>query len=85
MTNKERESIIERMINKELRKTKAYCYVWIKTEKIKVDIYRRKNLPVSSPTCEWVKTYYYDKSVMNGSDEEIAVQILLDFTFNTGR
>lgn len=80
MTNEERESVIERVVNKEIRKIKAYCYVWINDENIKVGIY---NCPPNSRHCRWVKNYY-DKSLLDGSDEEIAMQILLDFTFSVG-
>lgn len=80
MTNEERESVIERVVNEEIRKIKAYCYVWITTEKIKVAVYSCRPYPRH---CRWVKSYY-DKSLLDGSDEKIAMQILLNFTFSTG-
>lgn len=80
MSAEERESEIERRVNKEIRKIKAHCIVWIKDEKTKVGIY---NCSPNPRPIRWVKSYY-DKSLLDGSDEEIAMQILLDFTFNTG-
>lgn len=79
MTNEEKESVIERRVNKEIRKIKAYSYVWINVENIEVCIFSK-----FSNYLLWRKNDY-DKSLLDGSDEEIAMQILLDFTFNTWR
>lgn len=79
MTNEERESVIESMVIEEIRNIKAYCIVWIMDEKTKVCIYNR--LPNPQFT-RWIKNYY-DKSLLNRCDKEIAMQILLDFTFGT--
>lgn len=76
----EREARVELLVNKGVG-NREYCYMWILGDTIKVVVYGFRGRS-REHAVRWERSY--EKSILDLTNEEIAMQILLDYTFSAG-